>query len=300
MSSLLQATPSWEDLLRVSDPRLPYRFERIFSGEGFFARRLARQRFKLLRRLDGALQRMLETGEKVEYVSWGIEYSFVEAYFLGLWHYVLNRRALVLTDRRILLLQIGARKTLLDLKSHVRYEAIQGFVKGTFGMLGLQLRNGQKLYLTGVPRRDRKAIRAHVEERMRSTEIAQRAAGASGRQNLCPHCYSTVTGFPDRCRRCAGAFKSASRAGWLSLLFPGLGDLYLGHRALGFVEIVGALVMWAILLPAFAAVAAERGRDVTTLTAFGAVCAVVFLLTHGVDAWITRRTGRKGLYPARS
>lgn len=299
MSSLLQAAPGFEALLRVVDPRLPYRFDRIFDGEGFRARRLSKRRFRLLRRLDGALQRMLENGEKAEYVSWGIEYSFVEAYFLGLWHYALNRRAVVLTDRRILLLQIGMRGHLEDLKSHIRYEAIQGFVKGSFGVVALQLRNGQKLYLTGVPRRDRKAIRTRIEERMASPDIARRAGGASGRQNLCPHCYATVTGFPARCSRCAGGFKSGSRAGWLSLLFPGLGDWYLGHRFLGLVELLGALVVWALAVPACVDAAMAHSGEAPVLAGIGVGIVLIFLATHGLDSWVTRRTGRKGIYPAR-
>jgi hypothetical protein len=300
MPSLLEAATSFDALLRLSDPRLPYRFDRIFSGEGFFARRLSKQRFALLRRLDGELQRMLESGEKVEYLSWGIEYSFVEAYFLGLWHTLLNRRAVVLTNRRILLLQVSSRRRLLDLKSHVRYEAVQGFTKGALGVLALRLRNGQRVTLTGMPRRDRKALRARIGEYLADPGNALRAGGASGRQNLCPHCYATVTGFPERCPRCAGGFKSGARAGWLSLVLPGLGDWYLGHRALGTIELAGALALWALLLPGLGASVAEQADDTARWITLAVGAAILFSVAHVPDAWITRRTGRKGLYPAKS
>jgi hypothetical protein len=295
MSSLLQAATGYEALLRVRDPQVPYRFDRIFQGEGLWARRRSRQRFQLLRRLESDLARMLEAGEQVEYVSWGVEYSFVEAYFLGLWHYVLNRRAVVLTDRRILLLQIDSRRRLRDLKYQLRYDAIRRFARRTFGYLGLELHGKQKLFLTGLPRADRKAIRARIEQRIQSGTSTQRAVAPAGKQNLCPHCYRPVQGFPERCGACAGAFKSGARAGWLSLALPGLGDLYLGHRTLGVVEALGALCAWGVALPAV-----WSARGPTGGAALAAVAGFVFVAVHGVDGLITRHTGRKGIYPARS
>jgi hypothetical protein len=295
MSSLLQAATGYESLLQVRDPQLPYRFDRIFQGEGMRARRLSRQRFQLLRRLEADLARMLEAGEQVEYVSWGIEYSFLEAYFLGLWHYVLNRRAVVLTDRRILLLQIDSRRRLRDLKYQVRYDAVRRFARGTFGYLGLELHGKQKVFLTGLPRADRKAIRARIEQHIQSGTSALRAAASGGKQNLCPHCYRPVQGFPERCGACAGAFKSGARAGWLSLALPGLGDLYLGHRMLGVFEILGALCVWALVLPGVWT--SQQGP--ASAGALAAVAGFLFLAVHGVDGLITRRTGRKGIYPAR-
>lgn len=297
MSSLLQAAARPEDLVRVADPRLPYRFDRIFAGEGMRQRRLAKRRLELLQRLEGELARMLETGETVELVSWGIEYSFVEAYFMGLWHYQVNRRALVLTDRRILMLQVDARRRLRDLKFAVPYAAIRSFAKGTLGYLGLVLRDGRKLYVTGIPGPDRKAIRAFVQARLERSNGA--AAPAAGRQNLCPHCYQPVAGLPERCPRCQGGFKSGARAGWLSLLMPGLGDLYLGHRAFGALELIGALAVWGIVLSSALGARADAGGDGAGLAGLAAAAGFVFVAVHGTDAWITRRTGRKGIYPAR-
>jgi hypothetical protein len=295
MSSLLRAATGYESLLRVNDPKVPFRFDQIFQGEGFFARRRARQRFQLLRRLEGDIGRMLEPGERVEYVSWATEYSALEAYFMGLWHYLLNRRAVLLTDRRILLLQIDSRRRLRELKYQIRYEAIRGFSRRTLGHLSLELRNQQKVALTGLPRADRKAIRARIEERLRDRTTVQATAHGAGKQNLCPHCFRAVHGRPERCASCAGAFKSGARAGWLSLLLPGLGDIYLGHRALGTLEILGALGLWGVLL-SHSLRSAEPINAPLPAVALGV--AAVFVTVHGVDSWITRRTGLKGLYPA--
>jgi len=298
MSSILRAATGYQDLLRLRDPQLPYRFDRIFAGKGMWARRLARQRFALLRNLEASLARALEPGERVELLSWGTEYSFVEAYFLGLWHHLLNRRALVLTDRRMLLLQIDTRRRLRDLKSEVRYEAMRRFARRTPGYLGLELRDGKKLFLTGLPRADRKRIRGFLEDRLRRSEQAARAALTGGRRNLCPHCYTSVSGFPGRCPHCARPFKSGDRAGWLSLALPGLGDLYLGHRALGALQVAGALLLWTAIGSGVWEASQKSGPGEASLAVLAIPLGVFFALGHGVDAWITRRTGKKGLYPA--
>ncbi len=106
-----------------------------------------------------------------------------------------------------------------------------------------------------------------------------------------------VRGFPERCNRCPQAFKSGRRAGWLSLAFPGLGDLYLGHRWLGTIEIFGALVAWSVVPLPFAYVAFTEGTPwATPAVAAGSL----FTIAHGLDAWITRRVGLKGIDPADS
>jgi hypothetical protein len=178
----------------------------------------------------------------------------------------------------------------------VPYEAIRGFAKRTLGYIGLVLADGRKLCVTGIPGRDRKAIRAFLQARM--ARVPAGAARGAGRQNLCPHCYEPVAGLPARCPHCQGAFKSGARAGWLSLLMPGLGDLYLGHRALGAAELFGVLAMWSVLIPGAFATWWESTRTAGDAAGIAFVLGVAFTFAHGIDALITRRTGRKGLHPA--
>jgi hypothetical protein len=289
MEAILQTTGDPSELVHVSDPQLPYRFREIFPGS---ARRLDRKRLKLLQRIDGAVRPLLAESERVEFVSWGIEYSFAEHYFMGVWAQLINRRALVFTDRRILILQIDSRQRLRELKSQVRYAAIEKLARGTLGYLSLVLRDGKKLTLTGIPRKDRKDLRERLKQHL---EHGRASEPVQSRENLCPHCGEKVVGFPDHCRSCAGAFKSGSQAGWLSLMLPGLGDWYLGHRGLAVIELFGALVMWGVL--GLGAVASIDAGD-ASLAAAGVMAAVLFTFMHGTDALITRRVGRKGIYPA--
>ncbi|MCA9510674.1 MAG: hypothetical protein R3E88_06880 [Myxococcota bacterium] len=293
MPSVLAAAHSPADLANVSDASLPYGFSEIFTGEGFFARRLDRKRLKLIQSIDDALRGLLANGERVEAVTWGVEYSFVDHYFMGAWAYLVNRRAVVLTSQRIVLLQIDGRGRARELRSEVRYAAIASVVKRRLGYLVLTLNDGRKLTLTGVPRRDRGALRERLEAHVRASRTEPRV---SGRSNLCPHCGVRVREFPERCRQCGRGFKSAARAGWLSLAFPGLGDLYLGHRLLGAVEIAGGVGAWLVV--GLAAVQIHAEDPSSSLAATAVLATVVFAFVHGVDAVITRRMGFKGIYPA--
>lgn len=291
MEAILKSASDPSDLLRISDSNIPYRFDQIFSAEGFGAKRLARNRLKLMKAIDPHVQAFLSDGEQVQFVSWGVEYSFVEQFFMGVWAHLINRRALIFTDQRILLIQINSRRKVLDLKTQLRFQAIERFATRTFGHIGLILRNGKKFKLTGIPRKDRKFIKEFISAKLATT---RKDAPGLGIENLCPRCGVKVRGFPDRCNQCAQAFKSANKAGWLSLAFPGLGDFYLGHRLLGITEIVGAMIAWAAIAFPFAwMTVSEDGPWIVSAGVAGAV----FVFVHGTDCWITRRVGFKGIYP---
>jgi hypothetical protein len=291
MAAILSSASDPSDLLRISDSNTPYRFDQIFSATGFGARRLAKNRLKLMKAIDPLVQTFLSDGEKVQFVSWGVEYSFVEQFFMGLWAHLINRRALVFTDRRILTIQISSRRKVLDLKTQLRFQAIEKFATRTFGYIGLVLRNGNRFNITGIPRKDRKYIKEFVAGKLAAT---RKDAPGLGIENLCPKCGNKVMGFPDRCNQCAQAFKSANKAGWLSLAFPGLGDFYLGHRWLGFTEIIGAMFVWgAIAFPFAWTTYSEGGPWIVS----AGIASGVFVFVHGTDCWITRRVGFKGIYP---
>ena len=292
MPTVLSAARSPADLANVRDASMPYGFGEIFTGEGFFARDLDPKRLRMIQSIDPALRALLAPGERVEFVTWGIEYSLFEHWVMGIWAWAINRRAIVVTSDRLLLLQIDGRRRVRELKSEVRYPAIARFAKRTFGHLGLVLNDGRKLLLTGLPRRDRAGLRARIEARMQATRTEPRVAS---RAHLCPHCGVRVRDFPVRCRQCGRGFKSGARAGWLSLAFPGLGDLYLGHRMLGVVEILGGLAAWGLI--AATSVQLYLEDPATNLAGIAVLVVVGFAFVHGMDAVVTRRIGFKGIYP---
>ena len=292
MQAILNSVSDPSDLLNVTDTATPYRFDRIFGGKGFGAKWLAKKRLKLMQEIDGQVRTLLAEGEKVEFVSWGIEYSLVEHYFMGIWAQLINRRALIFTNDRLLLVQINSRRKVKELRSQLRYQGIEKIARRKLSYISLVLRDGKKLHLTGIPRKDRKAIKALLTTRIEATRVH---APALGREHLCPYCGNRVMGFPERCKQCARSFKSGARAGWLSLALPGLGDIYLGHRGLGAMEILGALLAWgAVVLP----LALGGDPESSSVSEAALLASFVFAFVHGGDSWITRRVGFKGIYPA--
>lgn len=295
MQSPLQRADRFQDLLRPQTHESPYRFDSIFEEDGWWARRHSKKKFKLLRGIDEALRDLLEEDEEVLFLSFGSDTSGLEAYFLGWALYFLYRRAIVLTDRRILFLQINSRNKPGELRRQLRYAAIQRVTRTLLRRAKFELRDGTKEVLGYAPRRDAGRIRELADRQRRATR--GRATGATGVEDLCPHCYAVVDGRPPRCSRCQGDFRSARKAGGLSLLFPGIGDFYLGHRGFAVFEILGGAVVWLWFWATVAAVSAEG----VELSASGLLVlgGGIFVFVHGLDALATWHIGRKAIHPGK-
>jgi hypothetical protein len=289
MDPNLRQARRFEDLLALETHDAPYVYAGIFSDAGFQARRLSKKKFKLLRRIDEHIQPMLRDQECVYYVTFGSSQAFWESFFLGWVMYYINRRAIVLTNLRILFLQIDSRGRPRDLRSQLDLRAIETIKRTAFGNTKLILRNGKSTLFTRLPRADRKSLQKIVE-RVR-TDLPESETVTSGTEELCPHCYEVVAGRPTACPHCRKAFKSARRAGLLSLLFPGLGDIYLGHWKFAILEILVAAIIWlGFLIP-------DPNYPLTPYEMLvGAVLIVVML--HGADAVGTLYIARKGHHPA--
>lgn len=291
--SALATAQSPAELEGMGEGALPYLAGEIFDPEER-SRSRARQRFQMLKALDGVLEDALAPDERVHFASWGLEYSAFEQLLLGLWALLLNHRALVVTDRRLLLLQIDLRRRPKVLRSQVAHGAVASVRARLLGGLVLRLRNGRRLTFTGVPRRDRARL-VELLERFRA-ESGPPSSGVQGRQDLCPHCSVTVAGRPEACSRCHRGFKSTSSAALLSLAFPGLGDLYLGLRSLAAFELLGAGFVWLVI--ALAAFTPGPEQEALGLAELGVVGLVLVVVIHGPDALVARHTARKGLYPS--
>lgn len=271
-----QGARGFEDLMSFESHDMPYFFDKIFSVEGWGAKSLSKKKFKLLKNIDIQVRAMLNEDEKVHFISWGVQSSFLEAYFIGWAIHYISRMALVFTNQRILLLQISSRNKPLSLRCQVRYTAITKIGSNC----QIEFQSQKKLKFLGVPGKDRKSIPKLIDD-LRST-VSTAAENSTEKENLCPYCYAVVDGFPQNCPQCLKSFKSANKAGWLSLVFPGFGDFYLGHRLFAGLEIIGAVVVWSFFLPVW-------GLN-------GVL--IVFIFMHGIDALETRHVGRKGLYPS--
>jgi hypothetical protein len=287
MNPVMQQARGFEELLEREAQDGPYAFDTIFDNRTVRAVHRARLKFKLLRLIDAKLQSMLQEGERVRYITLGCGVSFWESYLLGWVVYFLNRRAIVITSRRILLLQIGSRNRPRDLVAQLRYAAIARVTSTLFGYTRLHLVNGRTYVFAYVPRADRRFLQTLV--RWTGDRRGQEHADF---EDLCSHCFAVVQGQPEQCRSCGGTFKSSLRAALLSLAFPGFGGWYLGHRTFALIEIVIAAVLWvAVLLPYPEGVVPWPLRLL--------LVALIVLFVHGADALTTRHIARKGLYPDR-
>jgi hypothetical protein len=65
------------------------------------------------------------------------------------------------------------------------------------------------------------------------------------------------------------------------LFLPGLGDFYLGHKALGIMEVMGSVMVWLV-------------AAVWLLTGGLIMAAFVLLFYNGMDGMLTYHMARKG------
>ncbi|NIP57953.1 MAG: hypothetical protein GWM92_15860 [Gemmatimonadetes bacterium] len=289
MHAVLRRADGFEDLLRIREHDLPYRFETIFDDESLSARNRSKKKFKVLRAIDEKLRGMLDEGEQVRFLTEGTAFTFWESYLLGWLLYFFNKRAVVLTDRRIILLQVHPWSSKPGvLASQIRYRGIATVRGRLLGGARLKLQDGKSVRFTGMPRSDRKLLQDLVE-RLREAGLTPESSEA-GRERLCPHCHAVVSLGDRECPACRGTFKSPRVAGLRSLVLPGLGDFYMGHKKLATLELLFTLFIWVVVMmpsPEYPVTAANF--------VFGAIFVLLFI--HVPDAVGTWYLARRGVYP---
>ncbi len=285
----------FQDLLEPGVEQPTYLYSQIFSDDGFGVRSLSKKKFKLLRRIDPLLRRILIEEETVDFLTWGVQNSLMESFFLGSIMYYINRTAIVFTSHRIILIRIDRKNRPRDLIKQLRYDAIRSVGRSWTGNTNITTKSGMVRKFIKLPKRDHKFMQSTVEELIAADTLESSAVQSF--ENLCPHCFAAIAGRPLSCHKCGGGFKSADLATILSLIFPGLGDWYLGHRSIAVFEILMAALGWfLILLPPLD----EYGREVSRepLPEFLVGLLLSFAIMHGLDAFVTRRIARTGIYPA--
>ncbi len=268
------------------------------EGDGFFARRARARRAKLLTGVADVLRRALSPGETVRYAARGVRYSLWEHVFggsaLAQYH---NMTALVLTDRRLLLVQLGMRGKAGDIKNQVALEAIQGAKRGFLSGWGPRLADGTKLTFMSVRATDRKRLEALLPGAPAS------AAPRSAEPSLVPLCPACLRPVPGRVgttltcpqQDCRIPFRDPRRAARLSAVVPGLGDLYLRHHLFGALEFLGSMAMLGLGLAL--ALGAFFAPDAASLAGAGLMLAFLVVFPRIVDYRLTLHMGRKGLVP---
>ena len=294
MSAIIDSAKKFQDLLDIKEHGTPYFFEKIFPAESWTARLQAKNKFKLLKNIHNQLEAMLHEDEKVCFLTSGMEESFFESIFLGQLMYYINRKAFIFTTQRLIILQINISNKPTELRAQIDYSSIKKIDSTSLGKCKIKFKNGKTSIFAHIPKKDKKFMKEVIDQL--SSSLIAADSNTAGLENLCPHCYVKIEGFPEKCEVCGKGFKLAAKAGWLSLLFPGLGDFYLGqHKFLAAFEILGALLIWFVY---FMPEPAETAQPRTFLDyAIGAV--IIIILAHGLDSLVTRHIAKKGIYPAK-
>ncbi|MEK7704964.1 MAG: hypothetical protein AAB426_08395 [Myxococcota bacterium] len=302
--STTQGQPNGPDATRALwlkevGAKLPLRAEDVFSEtRGFFVRRANLARAKLLGRLRPLLEKALTPGESIVYAARAVQYSALESYLGGRWTaYYNNMTALVLTDQRLLLLQIDGKGRPRDIKNQVQLGSVRRASRQ--GLLGrlfvIELADNTKVRLQLLPSADVKALTKRLTP---GGTVAGSAPAGTALEHLCPSCLRIVPGRAGDVAACSHVdcripFRSAAKAARLSALVPGVGDLYLRHFSFGAYEFVGSMMLLAIA--GYFAMVAAVAQTAAAVTAAATVGALTVLLPRVFDYFVTRHMGRKGL-----
>ena len=277
-------------------------FDALLKGDGWFARRRAAARARLLKKLEAKLAPLLHPGEKVRFVTKGSMASRAERFFAG--HavaYHVNLRALVFTTQRVILIHVGILSRPRALVSELSYSAIRKLRSTWSGFCDVTLANGKTHRFSGVPRADRKFLREFLTRMMPGAQtVSGLGASSDGLVHLCPHCYTALPGRPRVCVSCGGGIKAALTAALLSFGLPGLGNWYLGHRWFAVFEMIGAAMLWVVFVIRPLQEELSHNDGVPLSASFWAFFIGMVAVIHVIDSVVTYNFGRKGHHPGRA
>jgi hypothetical protein len=280
-----QLDPTRRELARLLPADLPVDLDRVFPRlDGWGMKRSNRKRAELLAKAAPVLKAALAPDERVRYAATGIVSLWWEQLMAGWVSMLVNRTTLVLTTQRLLLIHTNSRGRPESYVNQIRLDGIRSVKRGWLGgALKLTLGRGTRT-LTGIRRSDSRQL---------ATMLTGRPSAAGGITGLCPACFAPGAGH-GACPRCRTSVKSPRTAALRSLLLPGLGDFYLGHRFLASMEMVGSVVAWVV---AVGLMLSALDPDSDQSPALAAVFAVVLLLVvNGFDAVLTYAQAKKGLH----
>jgi hypothetical protein len=279
-----------DDVKNATEDGSSYVLSSIFNTKNKVSRGLLKRKMKIVKGIEPFLLRVIKDDEKVYYVSYGVKNSTFDHLFLGAIAHYINRKIFVFTTKWILMIKYKGKYTPSQLYGEIPYQHIVKVKSTIFANMQLFFSNGNKNLFVGIPKADRRFINDIFSKFNGKAAAGQEAGGVL---NLCPHCFERVDGFPKQCGACRGKFKSPKTTALLSLLFPGIGDIYLGHKGFGLLQAIAGAFVWIGFLvpqPATATSAASAPSMV------GAI--IIFALMHGIDAAVTMNTAGKGIYPA--
>ena len=246
-----------------------------------------RNKFKIriLKAVQDRAEQILEDGEIVLRVGKGTAYYPLELFLGNGWLTMLyNHYAILATNRRLLFININHR---INRSTHylfqMPYTDIKKAKRGMlFNYLVLYRHKGKRRVFNGLKGYLNKELRTFIEE-MR-TAAGDVSPDNMAAEKLCPACFEPLADKLENCPQCSADFKLPQKALIRSLILPGLGDMYLGHRFLGALEMVGALIVWMVVITSIIAGGAENF----------VFAAILLFFFNGMDGLLTYHMAKKG------
>jgi predicted Zn finger-like uncharacterized protein len=264
-----------------------FAFEEILSPnkKGGYKNRKNTNKVKILKAVHNMVEKMVKDGEKVMRIGEGIAYYPVELILgNGVLTMIYNKYTIVCTNQRLLFININYRGTHpTHYLFQVTYEEIDKVKRGLLGTnLIIRRVKGKRRIFSGIKRYTSKELNDFIVEMKNSVPPKEHPQELL--ENLCPSCFATLNKGLIKCPFCQADFKEPKKAFIRSLLLPGLGDIYLGHRALGSLEMIGSLIIWAVVISLI--LSGERANQIT---------AVIFLVFYnGLDGLLALHMAKKG------
>ena len=272
-----------EELKALLPASIAVRFEEMFpNARNGRIKRRDRKRAEMLCKAEPVLQRALNPMEVVRFTTNGVRQLTWWLLTAGSMNPFANRTTLVLTDRLVLLIHTDSKQRPRLFANQLPLERI----RSTSGRNSyIFIRSGrEQLMFHGVKRSEARQLKGLLE----ST-----ATKKGGWQNLCPRCFAATDDAPLSCEKCGEECKSPKKAALRSLLFPGLGDFYLGYRKYAMIEIIGATLLWALFLSTLVRAVVAQGLDGVVVA--GPLLALLAFIHIG-DALLTRAKAQTGLH----
>lgn len=240
---------------------------------------------KILGAVKDVVENMLRKDEVVMRIAAGTAYYPVEIFFGNGWLTMLyNRYALVATNQRLLMINTNHRMTKpAHYVYQMPYSNIKKVERGLFRKnIVLVPKKGKRKFFTSMTTylsaEMSKFIRSHIDS---ATPVG---TPASMLTDLCPACFTALEKSLSNCTTCAAEFKTPKKAMLKSLILPGWGDIYLGHRLLGFIEVLGSLFIWLIF---FGLLMSGLAQDLI-------IGLFLLVFYNGADSLLTYYMARKG------
>jgi hypothetical protein len=287
-----QLDPKLQPLIESLTRQDRYKLSSVFpKTTGMGAKGDIKRRVKMLGSIEGRLDTLLYPDEHIEYVALAVLNRWAEQYFMGIWAMTINRTLLVFTQYRAILLYADSKGRAKKQAWQIPYHRLRKYGAGVWaGSVCFALDDKKKYKFTAMKKQDRKQLREYMKARLENpaTDIPE-FPSHEARDSLCPGCWSPIPPKLRVCPHCDEEFIDPKVPALMSLIVPGTGDLYLGHRTLAIMEMIGFGFVIIICIGLLADNPSEWYIPLGLL-----------IFANGVDAAVTHHVARKGYIAKRN